>query len=217
MELIASSQASPCSSLLWDWRALETSMNTHAKPCAEPHALSRPQCASHRSMAWPYQRRLLRSHPFSPPAISCTAVCLPGTTGLCNPHPALWIPSSSACYFVLFWSHCGISILCKPDGAISSKPAKASSCLRHPTDRYKLPEFALPRWPPAFPRRFFSSPPQSSAVLLLASSPQPLLHPLLPPNISSCLLPSQCPASKWHRSPHPAVQPGWLMFTRPHS
>lgn len=154
---------------------------------------------------------------FSPPAISCTAVRLPGTTGLCNPHPALWIPSSSACYFVLFWSHCGISILCKPGGAISSKPAKASSCLRHPTDRYKLPEFALPRWPPAFPRRFFSSPPQSSAVLLLASSPQPLLHPLLPPNISSCLLPSQCPASKWHRSPHPAVQPGWLMFTRPHS
>lgn len=95
MELIASSQASPCSSLLWDWRALETSMNTHAKPCAEPPTLSRPQCASHRSMAWPYPCWLLHSHPFSPPAISCTAVRLPGTTGLCNPHPALWIPSSS--------------------------------------------------------------------------------------------------------------------------
>lgn len=216
MELIASSQASPCSSLLWDWRALETSMNTHAKPCAEPPTLSRPQCASHRSMAWPYPCWLLHSHPFSPPSnqLHC---CPPAGHNRALQSSPCPLDSQLLCYFVLFWSHCGISILCKPDGAISSKPAKASSCLRHPTDRYKLPEFALPWWPPAFPRRFFSSPPQSSAVLLLASSPQPLLHPLLPPNISSCPLPFQCPASKWHRSPHPAVQPGWLMFTRPHS
>lgn len=215
MELIASSQASPFSFLPWHWRALQTFLNTHAKPRVEPPTLPTPQHASHRSLARPCQRWLLHSHPFSPPAISCTAIRLPSTMGLCNPHPAPRIPSPSACYFVLFWSHCGISILCELNGAISSKLVKASSCLRHPTNRYRLPEFALPWWPPAFPRWFSSSLPQSSAVLLLPSSPQPLLHLQLPPQHFQFPLPvphvkvAPLPApssTAWLVNVHPAAQ-----------